>query len=67
MFIDFPENFHPARLFCLAHLMFSKNFPPARLFRPTRLFGSLEYSGHFTPVYLLPVRKNDDEKHCFLK
>ena len=26
-FIDFPENFHPARLFRPARLMFSKNFP----------------------------------------
>ena len=44
MFIDFPENFPTARLFCPAHLMFFfRIFPPARLFCPTRLFGTLEY------------------------
>ena len=24
-------------------------------------------NGHFGPVYLLQVSKNDDEEHCFLK
>jgi len=31
---------------------------------------ALAYSvlnGHFGPVYLLQVSKNDDEEHCFLK
>ena len=45
MFIDFPENFPPARLFRPARLMFLKNFPTCtfRIFRRTRLFGTLDY------------------------
>jgi hypothetical protein len=27
----------------------------------------LRLHGHFGPVYLFQVNKNDDEEHCFLK
>ena len=37
MFIDFPENFPPARLFCPARLIFLKNFPTCMSIPYTRV------------------------------
>ena len=53
--INWPENFHPARLLIFQKIFplhvysvlhvecFIRIFPPAHLFRPTRLFGTQEY------------------------
>ena len=52
--IIYPENFSPACLLRLAHLMFYKKiFPPARLFCPARLMPSAIDSYSIEPLSAL--------------